>query len=403
MIRIDSATHAKTIETATALRRELHARPELTWQERSTADRIERQLRAIPGLAVRRMGETGVVAVLAGGAPGHRVVALRADMDALPITEKTGAPWTSQNAGVMHACGHDGHMAVLMGAVEILAARRSELPGKVVAIFQPAEEGGAGADVLCKAGVLDDPKVDAIFGLHGWPEAPLGSIQVRSGPVLASTSEIRIRITGRGTHAAFPHRGTDQVLVAARVVEALQSIRSREIDPLEPLVLTIGMIHGGNAINVIPDTVELGGTLRTLDMSVRDHCAKRIHEIVTATAAAHRASADVTVRHNYPVTKNDPKAAAFVRKVATDLLGVERVQEMPRPAMGGEDFAFYLERIPGAFFMLGMGGEFPLHHPQYDFNDAALGTGISTFVNLADEFLRNGFGTLNSSGHELVR
>ena len=373
------------------VRHELHAHPELSWQEVNTARRIEDRLQKLNAFdSITRVANTGVVAVLKGRGQGP-TVALRADMDALPVTEKTGAAYTSKNAGVMHACGHDGHMAVLLGAASALTALRDEIPGKIKFIFQPAEEGGAGGEALCKAGVMKD--VDAIFGLHGWPECPLGKIIVNSGPMLASTSDIHITVAGKGTHAAYPHRGTDQILIGARIVEGMQSIAAREVDPTDTVVISITTFHGGRATNIIPDQIEISGTLRTLDLKTREFCSKRIQEIAEGIAALHGAKAKVSIKHGYPVTKNHEKQAKFVEETAKDVLGADSIAPFTAPSMGAEDFSYYLLEKPGAFFFLGVddgraGGYPPLHHPAYDFNDQALVHGVRMMVNLALRYER---------------
>jgi len=383
--KIDSIVRAIEPEVRAA-RHEFHAHPELSWKEVETSRRIESQLRKIPGLEITTgIAETGITALLRGRGAGP-TVALRADMDALPVTEKTGLTYASKNEGVMHACGHDGHIAVMLGAAMALSKIREDIPGAVRFIFQPAEEGGAGGDAMCKAGVLKD--VDAVFALHGWPEAPLGKIVVSSGAMLASTSEIFISVSGKGSHAAYPHRGTDQILIGARIIEALQGIIAREINPCQTAVLSMTTFHGGRATNIIPESIELSGTLRTLDLETRDFCATRIVAIAESIAKLHGASAKVEVRHGYPVTKNHEKEAAFVASTARAVLGADAVAPFLAPSMGAEDFSYYLLEKPGAYFFLGVndgrtGGYPPLHHPAYDFNDQALAHGVRMMGNLA--------------------
>jgi amidohydrolase len=383
--RVDDAVQT-VLPAVTAFRHERHAAPELTWQEVETARAVAARLREIPGLTVREgVGRHGVVAELEGARPGP-TIALRADMDALPIREVTGKPYASCKEGVMHACGHDGHMANLLGSAMVLASLRDELRGRVRLIFQPAEEGGAGADVMCKDGVLEG--VDAIFGLHGWPELAAGEIGVRSGALMASTTELKITVRGTGCHAAMPHLGTDQVLIACRIVEALQSIRSRFTAPADPVALSISTIHGGTASNVLPAAVELTGTLRTMSVSTRERCSEAIKRLVEGIAAAHGAKAEVRIEHNYPPTVNHDAATAFIEAVAREVMPAPKVRRLDAPTMGGEDFAFFLQRIQGSYFFLGVGdgreGGYPsLHHPGFDFNDAALPVGMKVFVHAA--------------------
>jgi len=378
----------KVLPGVIAFRYERHKHPELTWKEVDTAKAVAAALRTIDGIAITEgVGKLGVVGMIEGKHPGP-TIALRADMDALPVTETTGKSYQSCHKGVMHACGHDGHMANLYGAAKVLVAMRDQLHGRVKLIFQPAEEGGAGADVMCDDGVLENPKVDVIFGLHGWPELPVGQIYLRGGALLAATSEIEIVVRGTGCHAAMPHLGTDQVLAAARIVESLQSVSARLMSPTEPIALSITQFHGGTAPNIIPSTVTLGGTLRTLSIETRDKCTAAIERIVKGVADANGVMADVKIRHNYPPTINDVAATDYLESVAQQVLPDGATKRLPAPSMGGEDFAYFLQRIPGSYFLVGVsdgrqGGYPSLHHPAYDFNDAALPVGIRMFVHAA--------------------
>jgi amidohydrolase len=387
---------AAVLPEVIAFRHERHQHPELTWQEHDTAAAVEARLCQIEGVRVTGgIARLGVVGLIEGGEPGP-TVALRADMDALPIRETSGCSYASKQPGVMHACGHDGHMANLVGSALVLSRLRKHLKGRVKLIFQPAEEGGAGADALCKAGVLDDPKVDAIFGLHGWPTLAAGRVYVKSGPLLASTSSLKIIVRGTGCHAAMPHLGTDQVLIAARIIEALQMISSRHMAPTEPVALTITQINGGSTHNVIPATVEMQGTLRTLGRESWERVVAQVRRLVDGIAAAHGASAEVEMAPAYPATVNDEKATAFLESVAQEALGAGNVERLVAPTMGGEDFAYYLEKVPGSFFFLGVddgraGGYPSLHHPAFDFNDAALQNGMRVFVHAALAYA-DGFG-----------
>lgn len=378
----------ETLADVTAFRHECHQYPELTWQEQATASRVAKELRAIPGIAVTDgWARFGVCGVIEGQHKGP-TIALRADMDALPLDEKTNVEYRSQHPGVMHACGHDGHMANLLGAAKVLVQLREHLHGRVKLIFQPAEEGGGGARELCEAGILRNPDVDVIFGLHGWPEAPCGQIWLKEGPLLASNTEIAVTVRGKGCHAAMPHLGTDQVLIAARMIDQLQAVAARMVAPTEPIALSITRFQGGQATNIIPDEVRFSGTLRTVNPDTRDLCAQKINSLLNGIAQAHGVHVDVELRSVYPETINHPEPTQWVKTVAEQLWSADKVKMLPAPTMGAEDFSFYLQQVPGAFFFLGMnegapGEHPPLHHPQYDFSDRALPTGIQLFCHLA--------------------
>ncbi len=382
----------QVLPAATALRRELHAHPELAFEEHDTARRIVERLEPLGNLEVRTgIAGTGVVATLNAGRTG-RCVALRAELDGLPIEEENDVPYKSTHAGKMHACGHDGHMSCLAGAATVLSQMADALPGIVKFIFQPAEEGGAGGRRMIEAGVLDGPKVDAIFALHGWPLMPLGTVGVRPGPSLASTNPWRITVRGVGSHAAYPHKGVDPIVAAAHVVTALQTIASRSTNPLESVVVTVGQFLAGTAENIIPRTARLVGTLRTLDPQVRERAVALIQQIATATASAFGAEAECDIREGYPVLINDAAMAGFVERVAQGVVGADHVDGNVAPSMGGEDFAYYAERIPAAFWRLGVQTGDPasqpgLHQPTYDFPDAAIPHGIRMHCELALRFL----------------
>lgn len=378
----------------TAVRHELHRHPELGYKEHRTREVIERELEEI-GLEFRGglAGGTGVLAWLpaTGDPSGAATVALRADIDALPIQEETGVAYASETPGVMHACGHDGHTATLIGVARQLV-RTPMRPNNVLFMFQPAEEGGAGAERMCADGVLDGSVLgrpaDRVFGLHGWPELEVGRIATRNGPILASTDEVNITITGSGCHAAYPHLGVDPVVATAHVITALQTISSRTVAPVDPVVLTFGAIHGGSARNVIPDSVTIKGTLRTLHADTRARCERMIRQIASGTAAALGASASIDWRVGYPVTVNDPGATDRVRAAGARVLGPVRVMERPTPTMGGEDFSFYGRHAPASFFFVGLKPEGAdlcpnLHTPTFDFNDDALPVGIAMMCELA--------------------
>jgi amidohydrolase len=375
------------------LRHELHAYPELSFDVPNTAQRVFEVLDSIGGLQIRRgLAGHGIVAVLNADRPGP-CIGLRAELDALPIEEQTGLPYASQNPGRMHACGHDGHMACLLGAAMLLAERAEELPGKVKFIFQPAEETDGGAQVMCKEGVLEDPHVDCLFALHGWPTLPFGVIAISAGPQLASTNPFELRVKGKGCHGAYPHQGIDPIVVSARIIDGLQTIASRQTDPIQPVVVTIGEIRGGAAPNVIPPEVYMQGTIRTLDAEVRRQTVERVRQIVTRTAEAFGATAEIDIVHGYPVLVNDARAAERVARVAESVVGRERVQTDLPPSMGAEDFAYYAERTPAAFYRLGLrppdaDEDYPgLHTPRYDFNDDALPIGIRMHCELVAGFL----------------
>ncbi|MEE3335932.1 MAG: M20 family metallopeptidase [Candidatus Latescibacterota bacterium] len=377
------------------LRHEIHQNPELGYQEHGTAKRVVAALDGIEGLDIRTgVAETGVVVTLGADKPGP-MVALRADMDALAIQETSGLPYASATDGKMHACGHDGHTTCLVGAVRVLSAIRDELAGPVRFVFQPAEEGGGGGGRMCDEGVLDGVK--AIFGLHGWPYLPQGELGVRSGPFLASSDRFRIVVDGHGAHAAFPHQGVDPIPIAAQIVLGLQTIASRQTDPLDAVVVTVAQIHGGTADNIIPAQIELRGTLRSLQAGTRRSAMDQIERIATQIAAAHQARAQVTITEGTPVLANDRIAAGFGQQVAStaSLTPVDI-----DPVMGGEDFAFYAERIPAAFFALGVRppdrDSCPaLHQPDYDFPDAAIATGVALHVQLARRFWSDAADELN--------
>jgi len=334
---------------------------------------------------------TGIVAHLPG--EGDAAVALRADIDALPIEETSGVPWSSETPGRMHACGHDGHTAILVGTALVLAelARDAPLPQPVTLLFQPAEEGGGGARFMIEDGALDGrigPPPARIYGLHGWPGLPVGMVATRPGAMLASADRVEIEVRGGGTHAAMPHLGRDPILAAAQIVVALQSLVARETDPLDSAVVSITTLTGGSAFNVIPEQVALAGTLRCLQAETRQRLQRRIAEIATSVAGAHRCEAITRITEGYPVTVNDPRLVARFEQVAGGAIGADAVATLPAPIMGAEDFSFYGERIPACFFALGLEGDPaaplpPLHSPRFDFNDNALPVGLAAMCSLA--------------------
>jgi len=372
------------------LRHTLHACPETAFEENRTAEHIAGWLEQ-HGVAFTRghARGTGIVGCIEGAAGGP-TVALRADMDALDIREETGLPYASTNDGRMHACGHDGHVTILCGAAAALAAHRDHLRGTVRLIFQPAEEGNAGGRHVVEEGLLAG--VDAAFALHNWPTHPVGTMAVADGVAMASADVFNITVSGRGGHAADPAPGVDPILAAAHVVTALQSIVARDLDPWDAGVVSVTRFHGGTASNIIPDTVELQGTFRALRPETRDLLRGRIEAVSTHTAAAFGAGTEVRFGSaGYPPLCNDARMSAFARDVARDCFGAEAVVPVPHPHMTAEDFAFYLEAVPGAFLFLGNGradgGPSPgLHTATYDFNDAAIPLGVTWMASLALRF-----------------
>ncbi|WP_407155390.1 M20 aminoacylase family protein [Bradyrhizobium sp. STM 3557] len=370
-----------------AWRQDFHEHPELLYEVHRTAGIVADRLRAFGcDEVVTGIGRTGVVGVIRGrNASSGKVIGLRADMDALPILETSGVPFASKNPGVMHACGHDGHTAMLLGAAKHLAETRN-FDGTVIVIFQPAEEGGAGGKAMIDDGLMTRWGIQEVYGMHNMPGLAEGNFSLSHGAMLASADAIEIKVTGKGGHGGSgPHKAVDSVLIAAQIVNALQSIVARNVDPLQSAVISICAIHGGTAFNVIPETVEMKGTVRTLHPEIRDLVEKRIAEVADATARAYGGSAETVYTRMYPVTMNHAREAAFAAEVARDISGSERVDERALPRMGGEDFSFMLEERPGAFVFLGIGEGNELHHPAYRFNDNVLATGASFWVRLVEK------------------
>jgi hippurate hydrolase len=367
-----------------AWRRHLHAHPELQFDTHLTAAFVAERLRSFGvDAVVTGFGRTGVVGVIRGGKGEGRTIGLRADMDALPIHEASGRPWASTVEGKMHACGHDGHTAMLLGAAQHLAETRA-FAGTAVVIFQPAEEGGGGAKAMIDDGLMERFGIDEVYGMHNMPGMPVGSFALRSGGFLASADTLEIEIEGVGGHAAFPHDCTDTVLAGAAVVQAVQQIVARNVDPLKSAVISITCFNAGFTDNVIPQTAKLVGTVRALDPAVRDLLERRLNEVVPAAAAAYGATARVTYRREYPVTVNHPHQAAFAAEVARAVAGPARVDADRPPEMGAEDFSFMLEKRPGAMVFVGNGDSAQLHHPAYDFADEAIPAGASYWVRLVE-------------------
>jgi len=379
---------ARQLEELTEFRRDLHRNPEVLYDLERTAARVADALRAA-GVdeVVTGIGRTGVVGVIRGRSDTRgRVIGLRADMDALSITEETGAPWASTKPGMMHACGHDGHTTMLLGAARHLAESRA-FDGTVVVIFQPAEEGGAGAKAMIDDGLFERFPVQEIYGMHNWPGLPVGHFAIRSGPIMASLDEIRIRVDGIGGHAAFPHSTVDPVTVTAALVQAVQTIVSRNVDPLKSAVVSITTIHGGDAFNIIPSTVTLTGTVRTLEEGVRDLVEKRLRKAVAGIADAFEAKAELDYIRNYPVTVNNSEQVEKAVRAAVEVSGAANVITDVPPSMVGEDFAFMLGVVPGAFIFAGNGPSAGLHNPKYDFNDELIPYGCSYWTTLVRQLL----------------
>jgi amidohydrolase len=370
----------------TAWRRDIHAHPELLYDVHRTAATVADKLKSFGcDEVVTGIGRTGVVGVIRGGKGGQggRVIGLRADMDALPIEEANDIPYKSTVPGKMHACGHDGHTAMLLGAARYLAETRN-FAGTAVVIFQPAEEGGAGGKAMVQDGLMDRFRIEEVYGMHNYPGLPVGQFALRPGPLMAAADRLTIEIEGRGGHAARPHFSVDTVLVGAQIINQIQSIVARNVDPLHSAVISICMFQAGSTDNVIPQTALLRGTARSLTPEVRDLLEKRLHEVVTGTAQLYGATAKLTYKRDYPVTRNHARQAEFAASVASQVVGAERVDDDVAPVMGAEDFSFMLEARPGAFIFVGNGNGAGLHHPAYDFNDEIIPIGTSYWVKLVE-------------------
>jgi hippurate hydrolase len=373
-------------EDIVALRREIHREPELGFETEKTAEKVLTALDGLPLEIESGVAENGVVATLEGEGDGP-IVALRADMDALPIHEETGLPFASGVDGKMHACGHDGHTSMLVGAARALSQDhlRERLNGSVKFVFQPAEEGGGGGRVMVEEGVAEG--VSSIFALHLWPGLPFGTVATKAGPIMAAADRFEMTIKGTGGHGAMPHLAADAVAIAAQVVTVLQTVVSREVNPVEPAVLTVGEIEAGFAFNIIPETARLGGTVRTLDADLRKRMPERIEELAQGVARGMRGDAEVDYHFSYPVTRNDADASRLALGVAGELFSEENTVDLAYPSMGGEDFAFFLEKVPGAFIWLGVGDVSGLHTPQFAFDEEVLPQGSALLAALALESL----------------
>jgi hippurate hydrolase len=364
-----------------ALRRDIHREPELGFDTERTAEKVLGALDGLPLDIETGIAKNGIVATLEGEGDGP-TVALRADMDALPILEDTGLPFASETEGTMHACGHDGHTSMLVGAAHALSGMRDRLGGTIKFVFQPAEEGGGGGKVMVDESVADG--VSSIFALHLWPGLPFGKVATKAGPIMAAADAFEMKVKASGGHGAMPHLAADAIAIAAQIVTALQTIVSREVDPVEPAVLTVGEIGAGTAFNIIPDKARIGGTVRTLNADLREKIPARIEDLARGIAQGMRGDVDLDYTFSYPVTVNDAAAADLALGVAEDLFGGESVVELHNPSMGAEDFSYFLETLPGAFIWLGVGEEVSgLHTPKFAFDEEILPRGSALLAALA--------------------
>ena len=368
----------------TTLRRDIHREPELGFDTDKTAEKVLDALNSLPLEIQTGVAQNGVVALLRGAEPGPTVV-LRADMDALPIQEETGVPFASEEDGKMHACGHDGHTSMLVGAAHVLSEMQEELEGNIKFVFQPAEEGGRGGGrVMIEEGILED--VSYVFALHLWPLLPHGTVAAKAGPMMAASDRFVLKVRGRGGHAAMPHLTADAAVISAHVVVALQTLVAREVNPVKPAVLTLGKIEAGSAFNVIPEEAEIAGTVRTLDTELRQTLPRRIEELARGLVRGMRGDAELDYEFCYPVTRNDPQMSELALATARGLFGGEAVVEVDHPSMGAEDFAFFLEKLPGAYVWLGCRDEehtSSVHTPTFGFDEDILPKGSALLAALA--------------------
>lgn len=381
--------HEDELSEVVATRRDIHMHPELRYEEDRTAGVVTKRLEDLGYTPRTGLGKTGVSALLEGNAPGPCVL-LRADMDALPLQELNEVPYRSTNDGVMHACGHDGHTAIALTAARVLKRLPAPARGKVKWMFQPAEEGGNGATAMIEDGILEDPKVDAAFGLHLWNHIDTGKVAVVDGPFMAAVDEFTVQIKGRGGHGAMPHEAIDPVVAAAHVVTALQTIVARRTHPLESAVVTVGRIRGGDAFNIIPDEVELAGTVRSFDEHVWRALPDLVRGVIEHTARAHGCTVEIGYERLMRPTVNDPEMAELVRDVAREVVGPQNI--VHEQTMGGEDFADVLARVPGCYFFVGSRNEaegkvHPHHSPHFDVDEAALPIGVQMLVGVAQRYL----------------
>jgi amidohydrolase len=373
-------------------RRRLHQRPEMGFREQLTAELIAEKLQSWGISHQTGIAKTGIVATIESGKPGP-VLAIRADMDALPIQEENDVPYRSQHDGVMHACGHDGHTAIALGTAYYLSQHRDDFSGTVKMIFQPAEEGPGGAKPMIEAGVLQNPDVDAIIGLHLWNNLPLGKVGVRSGALMASVEEFNCTIFGKGGHGAMPHQTVDSVVVSAQIVNAVQTIVARNVNPLESAVVTIGKLHAGTAFNIIADKAHLSGTVRYFNSAFDGYFGQRIEQIIAGICQSHGASYELDYRRHYPSLINDEAIAELVRSAAQTVVETPEGVVPECQTMGAEDMSFFLQAVPGCYFFLGSANPdrnlaYPHHHPRFDFDETALGMGVEIFVRCVEKFCR---------------
>ncbi|MBZ9671545.1 M20 aminoacylase family protein [Mesorhizobium sp. ES1-3] len=368
-------------------RQHLHQTPELNFDVFKTAAFVTEKLKEFGcDDVVTGLGKTGVVGIIRGRQGEGPTIGLRADMDALPLKEITGKPYASTVPGKMHACGHDGHTAMLLGAAKYLAETRN-FAGSVAVIFQPAEEGGGGGNEMVKDGMMERFDIAKVFGMHNMPGLPVGQFAIRPGPIMAATAEFTITVKGKGGHAAMPHGTIDPIVIASQLVGALQTIASRSTDPVEAVVVSVTKFHAGDAYNIIPESAEIAGTVRTLKKEVAKKSEERIRAICAGLATAYGATIEVDYDANYPVTFNHADETVFASDVAADVAGDAQVHRAIQPVMGGEDFSYMLEARPGAFIFIGNGETAGLHNPAYDFNDEAIPHGMSYWVKLAETAL----------------
>ena len=378
---------AEMQQEVAAWRRHLHTIPELGFDLHQTSAFVAAKLREFGVDEVATgIARTGIVGIINGRLGDGPTIGLRADMDALPITEASGAAHASANPGRMHACGHDGHTSMLLGAAKYLAETRN-FAGRVAVIFQPAEEGGGGGNVMVKEGMMERFGISRVFGMHNEPGLPVGHFATRPGPIMAATAEFTITVKGKGGHAAFPHQNVDPIVITSQIVGALQTIVSRNADPLEALVVSVTKFHAGEAYNIIPETAQIAGTVRTLRKDVAALAERRMKAIVQGIAEAGGATAQIDYDSNYPVTFNHPEETDFAVQVASEVAGAKNVEANMPAVMGGEDFSYMLEARPGSFVFIGNGDTANLHHPGYDFNDEAIPHGISYWVRLTETAL----------------
>ena len=373
-------------------RRSLHQRPELGFKEQLTAQFIAQKLQEWGIEHKTGIAKTGIVATIASNRPGP-VLAIRADMDALPVQEENDVPYCSQHDGIMHACGHDGHIAIALGTAYYLSQHREDFTGIIKIIFQPAEEGPGGAKPMIEEGVLKNPDVDAIIGLHLWNNLPIGTVGVRTGALMAAVECFRCTILGKGGHGAMPHQTVDSVVVSAQIVNALQTIVARNVDPIESAVVTVGELHAGTAQNVIADTARMKGTVRYFNPKLEGYFGKRIEQVIAGVCQSQGASYELDYWHLYPPVINNAKIAELVRSVASEVVETPAGIVPECQTMGGEDMAFFLQAVPGCYFFLGAANPakdlaYPHHHPRFNFDETALGMGVEIFVRCVEKFCR---------------